>query len=65
MFLDRVLPFSSCCLHQTSGRGVLGIIALALSLGLVACDSNGGGPPPSDLEGTYEIQEMRFIPFAF
>ena len=60
MFLDRVLPFSSCCLHQTSGRGVLGIIALALSLGLVACDSNGGGPPPSDLEGIYEIQEMRF-----
>ncbi|WP_332315525.1 hypothetical protein [Salinibacter sp.] len=26
----------------------------------MACDSNGGGPPPSDLEGTYEIQEMRF-----
>lgn len=39
------------------GLGVLGIV---FGLGLVACDSNGGGPPPSDLEGTYVFQELRF-----
>lgn len=59
MFLVREvssrLPFS-----KRAVRGLcLGIVALALGIGLTACDSNGG-PAPSDLEGTFEIQEMRF-----
>ena len=33
---------------------------LVLLVGLVACDSNDGGPPPSDLEGTYVFSELRF-----
>lgn len=41
-------------------RWSLSVAVLVLALGLAACDSNGGGPPPSDLEGTYKIQEMRF-----
>lgn len=40
-------------------RGV-GMLVLVCGLGLVACDSSGGGPPPSDLDGAYVIQEMRF-----
>lgn len=60
MFLDRVCPSALFRLKEMGQNWCLGIIALVLSFGLVACDSNGGGPPPSDLEGTYEIQEMRF-----
>jgi hypothetical protein len=37
----------------------LGVLLIA-GLGLMACDSNGGGPPPSDLDGAYRIEEMRF-----
>lgn len=33
---------------------------LVLSFGLLACDSNGGGPPPSDLEGTYAFTRFEF-----
>ena len=38
----------------------LGLIGVVLCLGLVACDSSGGGPPPSDLEGSYVFEELRF-----
>lgn len=40
-------------------RGV-GIFGLVVGVGLVACDSNGGGPPPSELEGTFVFEELRF-----
>lgn len=38
----------------------LGLFGLVFVFGLVACDSDGGGPPPSDLEGTYVFEELRF-----
>lgn len=60
MFLRRF--FASAFLHSYRAsliRG-LGLFAVVFGLGLVACDSNGGGPPPSDLEGTYVFEELRF-----
>ena len=59
MFSDSVFP-SSFSFLSALRRGGLGVAVLLLGLGLAACDSDGGGPPPSDLEGIYEIQEMRF-----
>lgn len=37
-----------------------GLLVLAFGMGLVACDSGNGGPPPSDLEGTYVINQLEF-----
>ncbi len=34
---------------------------LAALFVLAACDSNGGGPPPSDLEGTYQFTRFEFV----
>jgi len=59
MFLDSLVPSFHSFLSSVR-RGCLGVAVLLLGLSLAACDSDGGGPPPSDLEGIYEIQEMRF-----
>lgn len=38
----------------------VGVLGLVVGLGLVGCDSSNGGPPPSELEGTYLINRMEF-----
>lgn len=60
MVPDRVFPSVLSQWSNVGRRLCLGVVILVLAFGLAACDSNGGGPPPSDLEGTYEIQELRF-----
>lgn len=48
-------PFGS-----TFTAGLLRLFGVAcLVLGMAACDSNGGGPPPSELEGTFVFEELR------
>ncbi len=37
----------------------LSVGVLAIGLALAACDSDGGGPPPSDLEGTYVFNRFE------
>lgn len=61
MFSSRSSSSFSLRLRWADVLRSLGIIGLVVGLGLVACDSNDGGPPPSDLEGTYLIEEMRFV----
>jgi len=41
-------------------RWVVGLVLLPLVLFLGACDSGGGGTPPSDLEGTYVFTRFEF-----
>jgi len=46
---------------STFTAGLLRIFGVAcLVVGMAACDSNGGGPPPSELEGTFVFEELRF-----
>lgn len=42
---------------------MFGVVLLSIgALGLMACDSNGGGgAPPSDLEGTYRFTQFEFV----
>ncbi len=59
MFLSRSSSSVSARSHWKDALRSLGVL-LIVGLGLMACDSNGGGPPPSDLEGTYVVEELRF-----
>jgi len=60
MLLRRFSPSAPVRSHWTAFIRCLGLVGIVFGLGLVACDSNGGGPPPSDLEGTYVFEELRF-----
>ena len=60
MFSSRFPSSAPVRSHWTALIRGLGILVVVFGLGLVACDSNGGGPPPSDLEGTYVFEELRF-----
>ena len=59
MFLRRSFWSVAARLRWGDAVRSLGVL-LIVGLGLMACDSNGGGPPPSDLEGTYVFEELRF-----
>ena len=60
MFSSRFFWSASVRSHWSALIRGLGVLGVVFGLGLVACDSNGGGPPPSDLEGTYVFEELRF-----
>lgn len=60
MLLRRFLSSVPVRSHWMAFIRCLGLVGIVFGLGLVACDSNGGGPPPSDLEGTYVFEELRF-----
>ena len=60
MLLRRFSPSVPVRSHWRAFIRCLGLVGIVFVLGLVACDSNGGGPPPSDLEGTYVFEELRF-----
>lgn len=53
------MPYSSSGARLGSSSLLLGLLLLAL--GLSGCDSNGGGPPPSDLEGSYVFTRLEFV----
>jgi len=60
MFTSRLFSFMPVRSHWAALVRCLGILGIVFGLGLVACDSNGGGPPPSELEGTFVFEELRF-----